>query len=127
MLRVYMSALPLVTCLDPTLSPPTGCWCSWLVLHKVALCLGLEAGLFKWSMRHQDGTQPPEAARELTEEDRHFLELAMEEYTQARPAFASCCPQQEPTPLFSSASHSCCPCKSVTLSVKHTNCVCRRQ
>ena len=58
-------------------------------MRKVTLWLG--AGLFNWSMRHQDGTRPAEAARELTGEDRRFLELAMEEYSQAR-----CYPQQEP-------------------------------
>ena len=41
-------------------------------------------------MRHQDGTRPAEPARELTEEDRRFLELAMEEYAQARPAPVRC-------------------------------------
>ena len=65
--------------------------------HKANMCTGLEAGLFKWSMRHQDGTQPSEAARELPEEDRRFLELAMEEYSQARPAPMRCYPQQGPT------------------------------
>ncbi|KAK9824816.1 hypothetical protein WJX81_001111 [Elliptochloris bilobata] len=40
-------------------------------------------GLFNWSMRNLD-TQPPDpaAARALSEEDRRFLERAMEEYAQ---------------------------------------------
>ena len=49
---------------------------------------GCAAGLFEWSMRHQDGTHPsdPAAVRALSDEDRHFLEQAMQEYSQACPA-----------------------------------------
>lgn len=76
---------------------------------QATLCTLLKAGLFKWSMRHQDGTRPAEAARELTEEDRRFLELAMEEYAQARPAPVRCHSQAEPTPPCQSClSPRCC-------------------
>lgn len=39
-------------------------------------------------MRHQDGTHPsdPAAVRALSDEDRHFLEQALQEYSQAGPA-----------------------------------------
>ena len=87
--------------------------CHRLVLHSQTDAVPTHgAGLFNWSMRHQDGTRPAEPARELTEEDRRFLELAMEEYAQARPAPVHCCIQAEPTPSCQSCLSPCCQGKT---------------